>query len=233
MLAWPTALFAGFIPSCLALAIGAQVWRYRRASGPAERQQTKWFALGLTISMIDFAIGNVLTDYHSIMWPAVSPARFVLTDLLIYTVHNLAFLAKPLAWTIAILRHRLWDIDVIINRALVYVSLSVALALIYFGGVALSQSVVRAAIGETSNVAVAASTLAVAALFRPLRRQLQATVDRRFYRRKYDATRTLDAFGSTLRDETDLARIQATLLAAVQDTMQPAHASLWLRPLEE
>jgi hypothetical protein len=233
MLAWPTAIFAGFIPSCLALAVGAQVWRYRRISGPAERQQTKWFALGLIITIIDFAVGNVLTEYRAIQWPAVSPTRFVLTDLLLYSVHNVAILAIPLAWTIAILRYRLWDIDVIINRALVYVSLTATLVVIYAGGVALSQSVVRAAIGETSNVAVAASTLAVAALFRPLRRWVQATVDRRFYRRKYDAARTLDAFGSTLRDETDLGRIQSDLLAAVQDTMQPAHASLWLRPLEE
>jgi hypothetical protein len=233
MQTWPTALDACFIPVCVLLALVAQVSRYQRISGPAERQQTKWFAVGLAIIMFDFAIiGNVLTPYLPLTWPAASPTRMLLADVLLYTEHNVAFLVFPLALGIAILRHHLWDIDVLINRALVYVSLSAILAGIYIGGVAGSQSVVQATIGETSNVAVAASTLAVAALFQPLRRRVQASVDRRFYRRKYDATRTLTAFGSTLRDETDLGRIQATLLAAVHETMQPAHASLWLRPLD-
>jgi hypothetical protein len=233
LLAWPAPLFAGFIPVCIALAVAAQVWRYRRISGPVERQQSKWFAVGILVLLVDFAIGNVLTNAHALVWPTASPTHMLLADLLLYTEHNLAFLVFPLALAIAILRHRLWDIDALINRALVYVSLSAILATVYFGGVALSQSLVRAVIGQTSHVAVAASTLAVAALFQPLRRRLQAAVDRRFYRRKYDATRTLASFGGALRDETDLNRIQANLLAAVHDTMQPAHASLWLRPLEK
>jgi len=227
---WPLLLSDLFIPACAIVAIYAQVWRYHRISGAVERQQAKWFALGISVVLIEFPISNALTPYHPLNWPAKSPAQVVLLDLLLFTIHTLVFLAVPLTLGVAILRYRLWDIDVLINRALVYGSLTITLAAIYVGSVALLEAAVRAFTGQSSNLAIAASTLTIAALFRPLRGRMQSTIDRRFYRHKYDASRTLARFGATLRHETDLGRIQADLLAAVDETMQPVHASLWLLP---
>ena len=135
----------------------------------------------------------------------------------------------PIAAGIAILRYRLYDIDVIINRALVYFPLSAMLGLIYVGGVVGMQALFRALTGQESTLAVVISTLAIAALFSPLRRRAQALVDRRFYRRKYDAAKTLASFNSRLREETDLDTLSDDVLGVVRETMQPAHASLWLR----
>lgn len=137
--------------------------------------------------------------------------------------------AIPIAIGIAILRYRLYDIDLIINRTLVYGSLTTLLVLVYFGGVVGLQYVFRTVTGQGSTLAVVASTLAIAALFSPLRRWVQVFVDRRFYRRKYDARKTLETFSTTLRDETDLDALSDDLVGVVQDTMQPAHVSFWLR----
>jgi ADP-ribosylglycohydrolase len=138
----------------------------------------------------------------------------------------------PVAAGIAILKYRLYDIDVVINRTLVYGSLTTALALTYFGGVATTQAIFRALTGQEQQpqLAIVVSTLVIAALFNPLRRQVQAFVDRRFYRRKYDAAKTLAAFSAKLRNETDLEALNSALVGAVRETMQPAHVSLWLRP---
>jgi hypothetical protein len=138
----------------------------------------------------------------------------------------------PLAAGIAILRYRLYDIDVIINRALVYGALTAALALVYFGGIAVLQGLFRALTGQESSLAVVASTLAMAALFSPLRRRIQHFIDRGFYRRKYDAARTLETFSGGLRNETDLEELNGNLVSVVRETLQPEHASLWLRAPE-
>jgi hypothetical protein len=140
--------------------------------------------------------------------------------------------AFPVAVGIAILRYRLYDIDIIINRTLVYGSLTLMLALVYFGGVTATQALFQTFTGqeELPQLVVVASTLVIAALFTPLRRRIQSFIDRRFYRRKYDARKTLEAFSAKLRDETDLEALNNDLVGVVRETMQPAHVSVWLRP---
>ena len=141
----------------------------------------------------------------------------------------LGFLVVPLTTDIALLKHRLYDIDRIINRTLVYGALTATLALVYVGSVVSLQALLRVLTGQESTLAVVASTLAIAALFNPLRRRVQSFVDRRFYRNKYDARRTLEAFSAKLRDETDLQALNAALVEVVRQAMQPAHVSVWLR----
>jgi len=142
----------------------------------------------------------------------------------------MSYAGVPIAVGFAVLRYRLYDIDVLINRTLVYGSLTVLLASAYVGGVVGLQAVLRGLSGQESTLAIVASTLAIAALFNPLRRRVQAFVDRRFYRKKYDARKTLEAFSSRLRDETDLHTLSSDLVGVVRETMQPAHVSLWVRP---
>ncbi len=149
-----------------------------------------------------------------------------------YLVIVAAFLGIPLSIGVAILKYRLYDIDIIINRTLVYASLTVMLAAVYFGGVATVQTMFRALTGqeEQPQLAVVVSTLVIAALFSPLRRRIQSFIDRRFYRKKYNARKTLEAFSAKLRDETNLDALSDDLVGVVRETMQPAHVSLWLRP---
>ena len=142
----------------------------------------------------------------------------------------LSFAGVPVAIGFAVLKYRLYDIDLLINRTLVYGALTATLVAVYVGSIVMLQGLLRALIGQESQLAIVASTLAVAALFNPLRHRIQAFIDRRFYRRKYDARKTLEAFSSTLRDETDLEALSEDLVGVVRETMQPAHASLWLRP---
>jgi hypothetical protein len=142
---------------------------------------------------------------------------------------SFGFLLIPISIGAAILRYRLYDIDVIINRALVYATLTLALAVVYFGSVALLQYLLRSLTGQEAQLTIVASTLVIAALFQPFRRRIQSTIDRRFYRRKYDAARTLEAFSARLRNDRDLEQLEAELLSVVGETMQPSHLSLWLR----
>ncbi|MGH3145287.1 MAG: hypothetical protein ACRDTR_05745, partial [Rubrobacter sp.] len=156
-----------------------------------------------------------------------------LTLLLLKVGFSLSFLLLPLSMGVAVLRSRLFDVDVLINRTLVYGALTVSLAVVYFGGIVLLQRGPVASTSQRSTLVVVASTLAIAALFNPLRRRIQAVVDRRFYRGKYDARKTLEAFSVKLRDETDLNGLREDLVEVVRETVQPAHVSVWLRSANE
>ncbi len=206
--------------------VGLQVYRYRRVSLFRERQQTKWVVFGLAVALGGFAlfliIGNLFLLLKS---PNLSEAGVLLPTTVTYGL----LLFIPISIAIAILRSRLYDIDTIINKALVYGSLTGLLAAVYTGLIIGLQALIRGLTNQDSSVAIVISTLAIAALFQPLRRRLQNLIDRRFYRRKYDAARTLEAFSATLRNEVDLATLSEHLVAVVQETMQPAHVSLWLR----
>jgi hypothetical protein len=191
-------------------AVASVVVRFHRSRG-TERQQLKWF-----------------------LYAAAPIPYFPLSDYGPLILDALAFgwvlLGLPAAIGIAVLRYRLYDIDVVINRTLVYGALTITLASIYLGGVVVLQSLFRAVTGQESELAVVASTLVIAALFNPLRRRVQSFVDRRFYRKKYDAAKILAAFGAKLRDETDLDALSDELILVVRETVQPRHVSLWLRP---
>jgi hypothetical protein len=208
-----SAIVATFVLSAISLVI-----RYRGARG-VERQQLKWFAFAAVFAVLVF-LGEV-NGLSELLGETLWNLLNVVSNVCLYA-----------AVGIAILRYRLYDIDVIINRTLVYGSLTVMLLLVYFGGVTATQALFQTLTGQQRlpQLAVVASTLAIAALFTPLRRRIQSFIDRRFYRRKYDAAKTLDAFSSKLRDETDLDELSGDLVSVVHETMQPEHVSLWLRP---
>jgi hypothetical protein len=199
--------------------------RLRRSSG-TERQQLKWFAYAAALLAAELMVVNMLYVFLG------GTVDREVSDLVPFLVFLAALSCIPVAMGVAILRYRLYDIDILINRTLVYGSLTAALGLVYVGSVFSLQYAFRALTGSDSQLAVVASTLAIAALFGPLRRRIQDFIDRRFYRRKYDAARTLETFNATLRDETDLEKLGDDLVRVVRETVQPAHASLWLRPLE-
>jgi hypothetical protein len=202
----------------------AQVYRYRRVSDPAQRQQTKWVVFGLTAALAGYLASTL---FQALVPAGNQPGS--LSAMVNSLGISLAMLLIPLSIGFAVLRYRLWDIDVLINRVLVYGALTGLLALVYIGGVILLQSGFRAVTGQGSDLAIVASTLAIAALFLPLRRRIQAFIDRRFYRRKYDAARILAAYGAALRDEVDVDRLTDEMVRVAQGTLQPAHLSLWLR----
>ena len=211
----------------LVLGLVAQVYRYRRVSTPRQREQARWLLLGSAVTVGVVAtyvfIFNVLRLPER---PGTPPFLLIASSRV---VRQLALLAVPITITISILRYRLFDIDVVINRALVYTALSALLVLVYFGSVIVLQQLFRALTGGASPAAVVVSTLTIAGLFQPLRRRVQSFIDRRFYRRKYDVAQTLLQFRARLRDEVDLDTLTGDLLAVVEETMQPAHASLWIR----
>jgi len=213
----------------LVLAGFFQVQRYRRVSTPLERQQTKWILLGIFFVIIAFPIW-FLAFGGLVDIPPGQPRLLVSMAGWLASVSLIS--ALPLSMAVAILRYRLWDIDLIVRRTLVYSTLTALLALTYFGSVVALQGLLRGVIGGESQIAIVLSTLLIAALFVPLRSRVQQTIDRRFYRRKYDAARTLAHFAASARDETDLERLSHQLQQTVHDTMQPAHVGLWLRPAD-
>ena len=192
--------------------------RLRRAVG-VERQQLKWFVYAAAA----FALGIILVSMISVV---DTPTWFERAAVAYFTVAGVGY---PIAIGIAILRYRLFDIDLIINRTLVYGTLTATLVALYFGGIVVLQRLFVVLTGERSTLAVVVSTLLIAALFNPLRRRVQALVDRRFYRRKYDARKTLEGFSARLRDETDLEALSEDLVGVVRETIQPANVRLWLR----
>jgi hypothetical protein len=205
----PSLGFALWVVSSIA-AVASLVVRFRRSQG-VERQQIKWVVAAAIQLLLTFVAGGVLDSALS------EDAGFAFLTL--------GFMGVALAVALAILRYRLYDIDVVVNRALVYGALTATLAGAYIGLVLLLQL----ALSPGSDLAIAGSTLAVAALFRPARVRIQSAVDRRFYRRKYDAQRTLETFSARVRDEVELASLTAELRSVVVDTVQPAHVSVWLR----
>jgi hypothetical protein len=206
--------------------VASQVYRYRNVSGPVQRRQIRWVVFGTTLAL---SLLLVLLAPLFLFAPGVArTSPFVL--LLIGYAIPLIMLLIPLSIGVAMLRSGLFDIDLVINRTLVYGALTVSLAGVYVGTVVLLQWALRSLTGGESQLAVVASTLAIAALFGPLRHQLQTFIDRRFYRKKYDAGKTLESFGGRLRDEVDLDTLSDDLLGVVRETVQPEHASMWLRP---
>ncbi len=213
------------------VAIVAQVYRYLSVSTPVEREQTKWIVFGLAAACVIVAIPSLL----QVVLPAFATSVYsgsIIGGLIISNFWVVAILIIPIVIVVAILRAHLGDIDILINRALVYGSLSAILAAVYFGSVIAMQQVVRAIAGsqaEQNPLVIVLSTLLTVVLFTPLRRRLQRTIDRRFYRTKYNAAKTLEAFAASLRSEVELGALSAHLVAVVDETMRPAHISLWLR----
>lgn len=206
--------------STLAIQIYRYIWRY----SAVQRQQVKWF---LFIVFTGLMVNVVYAGLRALVAPLNAPASWF--GLLDGTFTALFFITIPLGIGISIFRYRLWDIDIIINRTLVYGSLTTLLALLYSGLVFSLQNLVQLLVkGNSPPVIIVTSTLVVAALFQPLRRRIQAIIDRRFYRKKYDATRTLAAFGATLHNEVDMVTLSGRLVDVVEETMKPTHISLWL-----
>ena len=221
---FPPALFLAFLLGFVLLALIAQMYRYRYVSTLAQRQQTKWVVLGITTAIL--GIGGLSTLVYVLSLPQYPTGYLPLFGDTMWYVFELLI---PLSIGFAIVRSKLWDIDVVINRALVYGSLTVLLALIYFTLIFVLQALFQGIFHQNNAAAIVISTLVIAALFQPLRHRIQQIIDRRFYRRKYDAAKVVETFSATLRNEVDLNRLREHLLTVVQDTMQPSHVSLWLR----
>jgi len=200
---------------CVVAVILSLILRFYFSRGE-ERLQLKWFTYATTVGIST-----------PLLLSSLAPAAFEVLGRLLWT---LGFLSIPVSAGVAILKYRLYDIDRIINRTLVYAPLTAMLVALYVGGVVGLQYAFRALTGSGSQLAIVASTLLIAALFNPMRRRVQNFIDHLFYRRQYDAAKTLEAFSAKLRDETDLEQLNADLLSTVRETMQPEHVSLWLRP---
>jgi len=227
-LSWPLPLFLIELVLAWGSPVAVQIYRYRRVYTPAQRQQTKWVIFGLACCILTILLPGLTGGLF--LTTSVSGALFTLVNP---ALSSLGFLLIPLSITMAILRSRLWEIDVLINRTLVYGLLTATLLVVYLALVFAGQALLSSLLGPNNGVVLVGSTLIVAALFQPLRHRIQQLIDRRFYRSKYDAAKIVAAFSSTLRQEVDLDQMRDQLLAVVQETMQPASLSLWIRPLKQ
>ena len=221
--------FLPLIFAVLLVGVYAQVYRYHHA-GALERQQIKLVVFALVLLAVYFISFSALINNTGLTDPRQSdPARAFVFHMIFNLTANLVFMSVPISIAIAILRYRLWDIDVIIRRTLVYGALTATLGLVYFGSVLLLQNLFETLTGQgQSPLVIVVSTLLIAALFNPLRRRIQNDIDRRFFRKKYDAEQTLAAFAAGLRQEVNLEQISQRLLAVAAESMQPESASLWL-----
>ena len=225
---WPYLLQSVWLFVVFGGSVATQVYRYRRVASSVQRQQIKWLIYGFApILLIPICLGIAVA-----LFPALNSPGSLLT-VGIGPLFRFYYLPIPFCVGIALLRYRLWDIDVLINRTLVYGLLTGILLVVYLVLVFAGQGLLSSLLGRSNGVVLVGSTLVVAALFQPLRHQLQSVVDRRFYRRKYDVQKTLAAFNTTLRGEVDLEQLREQLLAVVQETMQPTYLSLWIRPMQQ
>lgn len=215
----------------LVIGIGfiAQIYRYRRHSSLIQRQQTKLLLLGMVLVVV--IVGAYILALNTLPMLQQLGSEALLMLLISRTINHLALMVLPLAITFSILRYRLWDIDTLINRTLVYGTLTGILALVYFGCVIALQMFLRGFTGG-SELAIVSSTLTIAILFQPLRHRIQQVIDHRFYRSKYDTVRTIESFSETMSEEVDLAQLTEQLLSVVQETMHPTFVSLWIRQPE-
>lgn len=210
-------------------AAGTQLYRYIRVSSLAQQQQGKWLAFGFTLGVLL----TVLSQLLPVAFPALSAPDSLYPLIANQIATPLVYLIIPVSIGMALLRYRLWDIDLIIKRTLIYGLLTLTLALVYAVLIISAQRLFSGVIAQDNPLVLVSSTLVIAALFHPLRRRIQRLIDRRFYRRKYDAARTLAAFSTTLRQEVDLEQLREQLLAVVQETMQPASLFLWIRVVKQ
>lgn len=206
-----------------------QVYRYRRVSTMKERQQTKWIVFAAAVALLGFLLLGVLFSALLRVFTPLQNLGLLPSTILVTSIYLLLLLI-PFSLAIALLYYRLWDVDALINKTLVYSGLSGTLAIVYAGSIVGLQALFRGIVNQNSDVAIVVSTLLIAALFQPLRHRIQVVIDRRFYRRKYDAARTLAAFSATLHNELDLTQLSEQMITVVRETMQPEHISLWLRP---
>lgn len=233
---WPPLLEAGWLSVVFGGSACTQLYRFLRIASPIQRQQIKWLLYGfIPVVVLPICFTLYMTFVPSLNKPGAFLINTPNSFLLIVTLplYRFYYLPVPFCVGIALLRYRLWDIDRVINRTLVYGLLTAILLIVYLVLVFAGQSLLFSLLGSGNGVVLVGSTLIVAALFQPLRRRLQSLVDRRFYRRKYDAQKTLASFSIVLRGEVDIEELRGHLLAVVQETMQPAHLSIWIRPLQQ
>jgi hypothetical protein len=219
------------LPVCILASALSLILRYRRSGGEV-RQQIKWIAFAASLVGLVYLISLISEILFAPETLAVGDDAPPLWVEIQRNMLMLSYAGVPVAVGFAVLKYRLYDIDLLINRTLVYGTLTASLVAVYIGGVTATQTIFGALTGQAvqSQLAIVVSTLVIAALFNPLRRRIQRFIDRRFYRREYDAAKTLEAFSARLRDETDLDALSGDLVGVVRETMQPTHVSLWLRP---
>lgn len=226
-------LFVQFLNSLLVIGLLsgalAQIYRFRQASGPTQRQQTKWVVVGLGGT----ALAALIWELVMVNFAPPPGAARVSINIFGMAVLGLMIFSLPLSMAIAILRYRLWDIDLIIRRTLIYSILTGTLALFYFGSVVVLQSIFRAFTGSDNQVALVLSTLAIAALFNPLRQRIQDFIDRRFYRSQYDAEKAIGKFAALTRDQVEIQKLRRALVTVVQETVKPKHIAIWIPASQE